>query len=283
MLSGSQQRGETLIREANEVSETQAAVTAERADRTKDGYKSWTYYVAYWSEDKVAILCRHQHNTIAEAVACIQSADGSVKAFSDGQERPLTNEEKDGMLRALLHMYEDAKKSAREDPITGTLIRRGFVEVLARESTRSRRYMLPLTLVSLNLDNFKPLNAALGHNTGDSVLKVVGWTLRHTLREVDSVARLGGDRFALLLSETDADNSRVVVDKLRNALNDILKTYRWDMTFSTVAVTFQRLPATPDEMIEIAERHMYLLKQRGNDGVSYLTWHEREDNQARSA
>jgi diguanylate cyclase (GGDEF)-like protein len=121
--------------------------------------------------------------------------------------------------------------------LTDALTRRGFIEVLARETARSRGSMLPLTLVYLNLDDFKSLNAALGHNTGDLVLRILGWTMRTSLQEVDSIARLGGDTFALLLSETDADNSRVV-DKLLHTLKSILKTYRWDITFSTVAVTF---------------------------------------------
>jgi len=104
------------------------------------------------------------------------------------------------------------------------------------------------------------------------VLKVVGWTVQRALREADSVARLGGDRFALLLPETGADNTRVVLAKLREALKSALKTYRWDITFSMVAVTFQSLSATPDEMSEIAERHMHLATERVKNGVSYLTW-----------
>ena len=264
-----------MIREKKEASEAQGtAVPSARADWTKNGHRSKTHYVAYWSEEKLAILCGHQHSTIAEAVACIQSADGSVKAFSDGQERPLTNEEKDGMISALLHLYGRAKKFSREDPLTGALIRRGFMEALEHESVRSRRCMLPLTLVSLDLDDFKPLNDTLGHSTADLVLKIVGWTMQRALREADSVARLGGDRFALLLPETGADNTRVVLAKLREALKSALKTYRWDITFSMVAVTFQSLSATPDEMIEIAERHMRLVKERGKNGVSYLTWNE---------
>ena len=59
--------------------------------------------------------------------------------------------------------------------------------------------MLPLTLVFFDLDNFKSVNDSLGHHSGDMVLKVMGWTMQHMLREADSVARLGGDKFALLL------------------------------------------------------------------------------------
>ena len=271
-----------MIRERHEAETQGTTVSSARADWTKDGHRSRIHYVAYWSDDKVAILCGHQHNTVAEAVACIQSADGSVKAFSDGQERPLTNEEKDEMVRALLLLYGRAKKFAREDPLTGTLIQRGFMEVLERESVRSRRCVLPLTLVSVNLDDFNHLNDTRGRSTVDLALKIMGWTMQQSLREADSVARLGGDRFTMLLPETGATNARVVLAKLREALKGALKTYRWDITFSTVAVTFQSPTETPDEMIEIAERHMRLVKERGKDGVSYLTWGETK-NQACSA
>jgi diguanylate cyclase (GGDEF)-like protein len=241
---------------------------------TKDGHRSRTHYVAYWSEgkeEKLVILCGHQHDSVSDAVACIKSGDGSVMAFTDGQERPLANKEKDEMLRAVLALYGQAKKVAREDPLTKTLIRRGFMEVLERESAHSRRSALPLTLVLFDLDDFKSVNETRGHHSGDMVLKVMGWTAQHTLREADSIAGFAGDMFAVVLAQTDADNTRVAVGKLREALKDVLKTYRWDITFSIVAVTFQNPPATPDEMIEIAQRHMRFAKSQGKGGISYLT------------
>ena len=80
---------------SNETSKTQdTPVPPDRATWTRDGHRSATSYVAYWSEGKLLILCGHQHKTVAEAVACIQGADGSVKAFTDSKERPLTDEER---------------------------------------------------------------------------------------------------------------------------------------------------------------------------------------------
>ena len=66
---------------------------------------STTHYVAFWSEGNVLILCGHQHKTLPEAVACIQSADGFVKAFTDGRERSLTDEEHQQLVRVLLDLY----------------------------------------------------------------------------------------------------------------------------------------------------------------------------------
>jgi len=229
-----------------------------------------TRYVACWSEGNVPIFCGHQHKTLPEAAACIQVADGYVKAFTEGRERPLTTQENGALIRALLELYGRAKKFSREDPLTGALTRRGFMEALA--DSRSRGCMLPLTLVSLDLDDFKRVNDTLGHSSGDLVLKVVGWTVQCTLHGTlhgrHSFARLRGDAFALLLPEMDADNTRLLLDKLQEALKAALKTYQWDITFSIVGVTFET-PATPDHMIEIVERQMGLAKGAGKNRVSY--------------
>lgn len=239
-----------------------------RATWKLGGDVSTTRYVACWSEGNLLLLCGHQHKTLSAAAACIQGADGSIKAFTDGRERPLTTRENEALIRALLELYRHAKKFSREDPLTGALIRRGFMEALECESSRSRRYSIPLTFVSLDLDGLKPLNDTLGYGTGDKVLKVVSWTMQNALREKDSVARLRRDDFSLLLPDTGAEHARVIVAKLHEALKAAMKTYQWDITFSIVAVTFET-PATPDHMIEIVERQMGLVKGAGKGRASY--------------
>ena len=239
-----------------------------RAPWKLGGDISTTRYVACWSEGNLLLLCGHQHKTLSEAAACIHGVDGSIKAFTDGRERPLTTQENGALIRALLELYGHAKKFSREDPLTGALIRRGFMEALECESSRSRRYSMPLTFVSLDLDGLKPLNDTLGYGTEDKVLKVVSWTMQNTLREKDSVARLRRDEFSLLLLDTGAEHARVIVAKVHEALKAAMKTYQWEITFSIVAVTFET-PATPDHMIEIVERQMGLVKGAGKNRVSY--------------
>ncbi len=235
-----------------------------------DGDESSTHYVAYWSEANLVILCGHQHQALSEAVACIQGADGSVKAVTDSQERALTAEEKDDLCRSLVALYLRARELSRRDTKTGALNDRAFKELLTYEIKRSRRNVVPLTLVSLDLDGFKDINDNLGHSTGDLVLKVVTWTMQAALREIDSVARLGGDEFALLLPETSAEGARLVLDKLQNALKNAMKTYQWTVTFSVGVVTFKTPPATAEYMIDMADKTMLLVKKTGKNRVSYL-------------
>ena len=115
-------------------------------------------------------------------------------------------------------VHRRTKKLTRRDDLTGALNRQGFFEVLGDESKRSQRYLHPLTVVYVDLDDFKLVNDLKGHKTGNLVLQEVARTMQSILREVDFVARLGGDEFALLLPETGAERVRVVLDKLRTAL-----------------------------------------------------------------
>jgi diguanylate cyclase (GGDEF)-like protein len=158
-----------------------------------------------------------------------------------------------------------AKMRTRQDDLTGALNRRGFIQVLEDESKRARRYLHPLSVAYVDLDDFKLINDILGHKTGNLVLQAVARTMQSTLREVDSVARLGGDEFALLLSETEAEGVRVVLEKLRTALINEMNAHDWQVTFSIGAVTFNDPLATAEEMIAKADELMYSVKLSGKN------------------
>lgn len=106
------------------------------------------------------------------------------------------------------------------DDLTGLHNRHHFHSVLAKEMERSTRYQRPLTLVYLDLDNFKPFNDNFGHNQGDKILRLVGQCARQLLRTQDDAFRLGGDEFALLLVETDLRSGALVAERFRQAFND---------------------------------------------------------------
>jgi diguanylate cyclase (GGDEF)-like protein len=93
--------------------------------------------------------------------------------------------------------------------------------------------------------------------------------MQSTLREMDVVARFGGDEFVLLLPEA-GQSARLVLDKIQKALRDAMKNYRWNVTFSMGVVTFRTPPATPDYMINAAEKTMRSVKLAGKNHTSYL-------------
>jgi diguanylate cyclase (GGDEF)-like protein len=124
----------------------------------------------------------------------------------------------------------------------------------------------------LDLDNFKAVNDRFGHSTGDELLRTVADTIRTRLRRVDSVARLGGDEFAVLLPETGAEAARGVVEQVRGALGDAMRTHGWPVTVSIGALTCVTAPESADALIRRADDLMYAVKHGDKDGVKYGTY-----------
>ena len=170
----------------------------------------------------------------------------------------------EGKLQAAL---ESEKNLSRVDFLTGIPNRRMFYQALTLEGKRSRRYGRAITLVYIDVDNFKYLNDHFGHATGDELLKVIGETLESSVRSTDMAARLGGDEFAILLPETDESNAGVIVAKLRQNLNNAIGPKGWPVTFSFGVVTFPIALDSTEEMIKRADEFMYEAKRGGKSAV----------------
>jgi diguanylate cyclase (GGDEF)-like protein len=126
-----------------------------------------------------------------------------------------------GSLRAVTRELGTlAQRFAQEavvDDLTGLLNRRGWRYTAPRELARAARSGNPITLVTLDLDNFKELNDELGHEQGDRALRDTAERIRATLRAGDVVARLGGDEFIALLTNSTLTGSLAAIDRLRDA------------------------------------------------------------------
>lgn len=107
---------------------------------------------------------------------------------------------------------------AREDPLTGLLNRRAFLELARHEQARARRDGASLSVVAVDIDNFKIVNDRHGHQVGDTVLAEVASRLRTSVREVDVVCRWGGEEFMLLLPGNDSSGAFVAVERLRESM-----------------------------------------------------------------
>jgi diguanylate cyclase (GGDEF)-like protein len=174
-------------------------------------------------------------------------------------------------------LYRRANELSRTDPKTGALSERGFVDVLGVEIKRSRRNLCPLTVTYVDLDNFKLVNKILGYTAADDVLRVVARTMQSSLREMDVVARLHGDEFALLLPETCALDAPLALGKLQKALRESMTVNQWPVTFSIGAVTFDTPLATPEEMKKAASNVMQSsAKLGGKDRVRHVPFDLRD-------
>ena len=109
---------------------------------------------------------------------------------------------------------------AATDALTGIGNRRHFLERAKEELGRSGRYGLPLVFLMLDIDHFKAVNDAHGHDAGDAVLKALAAILRDTVRATDLIGRLGGEEFGAVLIQTDCEEARHVAERLRQALED---------------------------------------------------------------
>jgi diguanylate cyclase (GGDEF)-like protein len=153
---------------------------------------------------------------------------------------------------------EEVKRLAITDPLTGCHNRRFFDEIERREMQRHRRYGAPVSVVFVDVNHFKRLNDALGHDMGDRVLKALGTMLRRQVRESDYVIRWGGDEFLLLLTCGLAEAQRKAADlKLAFERERDASDLPADVGLSIGVAPVSREADTLTDAIRSADNRMY--------------------------
>jgi diguanylate cyclase (GGDEF)-like protein len=171
------------------------------------------------------------------------------------------------LLSAVRDRLDAERRLATTDGLTGLLNSRAFSEALEHHLALARRVGTSLTLLYVDLDDFKRINDTHGHREGDRQLRAVGRTLADATRRTDVVARLGGDEFAVILPDTDLDGAEAVTEKLCKLLRETPAPDRVPLTCSIGAVVFREQLRGADQAIAMADRLMYDAKRRGKDGV----------------
>ena len=162
-------------------------------------------------------------------------------------------------------VYQVAQEQAITDGLTSLKTHRYFMQAVDAEWRRSPRSGRPFSLIILDLDGFKHLNEGLGHLEGDKVLTAVARVLEASSRQSNTVARYGGDQFALLVPEASAEHALALAERLRTnlAADSYLSGRR--VTASFGIGTFPVHGVTPEEIVHVAESGMYLAKyEKGN-------------------
>jgi len=174
------------------------------------------------------------------------------------------------ILAAQLRLqFEKENEYATHDILTGLHNRRAFFDAGAFEIERSKRYARPLTVIFLDLDNFKQLNDSQGHDAGDAALEATAKALLGALRSSDRVARLGGDEFAVLLPEIGYEEAVEASRKIFNAANDALINFP-PVRGSIGVAWFGEIDRTFPAMLKAADKLMYEIKHSGKDGMRSL-------------
>ncbi|HLL77496.1 MAG TPA: diguanylate cyclase [Pyrinomonadaceae bacterium] len=162
---------------------------------------------------------------------------------------------------------DTCEEAAFTDHLTGLANRRRFERQLEREVARTRRYSRPFCLLILDIDHFKRVNDTHGHEVGDDVLRRLANTLQAGTRGIDMAARIGGEEFAVVLTETDFERGMEVAERLRAAVKETAIPAVGHVTVSVGLAEFGA--ATPDArtLFAAADSALYEAKRAGRDRV----------------
>lgn len=169
-------------------------------------------------------------------------------------------------------LHAEMQRLSQIDPLTGLYNRRGLDERMQVEILRAKRYRHPLSVVMIDIDQFKSYNDAYGHLEGDIILKQVAELLRNHVRETDVVARYGGEEFLLLLPETTAAAAQEVAEKIRAAVSVQLFPHAGTPPESKLTISLGVSTSSADlsearELIYKADHALYGAKQAGRNRV----------------
>jgi diguanylate cyclase (GGDEF)-like protein len=160
---------------------------------------------------------------------------------------------------------------AMHDPLTGLYNRRYMEEMFQREVLRARRSHQPISLILIDLDNFKQVNDSLGHAAGDALLRALGNFLRLHIRGADIACRFGGDEFMLALPGASLQSAVQRAEALRRGCRD-LKMERFgelpdDFSLSLGVATYPQHGQNREALFDSADRALYTAKQSGRNRV----------------
>ncbi|MBX5481794.1 MAG: sensor domain-containing diguanylate cyclase [Myxococcaceae bacterium] len=171
--------------------------------------------------------------------------------------------------------FQAVQELTISDEHTGLFNARHLRALLEDEVERADRFGHPLSLIFLDLDHFKQVNDTWGHLVGSALLREVGELLSACIRGVDSAFRYGGDEFAVLLIETDAQSARAVAERIRDRFR--ATTFHGGRGLKirvTASIGYASMPdhaRSPTALLEAADRAMYQVKAHGRDGVAGAT------------
>ncbi|HEY4278227.1 MAG TPA: EAL domain-containing protein [Conexibacter sp.] len=215
------------------------------------------------------IRCMHasgQPVPVAVHAAALSEGDGRTRSRLLLQVLDIT--ERKRVEEHLQHM-------ADHDPLTGLLNRRRFEHELERHVAHVRRYGVEGAVLVIDVDRFKQVNDTFGHTTGDRVITSVAHVLRRRLRTTDTLARMGGDEFAVLLPKADRREAEIVarrlVESVRAQADPGDAAHAGAVTISVgVTVLDERAELTAEASLVDADLAMYDAKDSGGDGFAFF-------------
>ena len=175
------------------------------------------------------------------------------------------------LFEAISGHYRELEYLARFDPLTGVANRRHFIEMVEAETARASRYGKPFSILMVDIDRFKEVNDAYGHQAGDRVLQALCATCKIVLRAFDLVGRWGGDEFAILLPETPPAIAPQVAERLRDAIErtmvDLAMHAPFHFSVSIGCASRNAKDDNLDTILAFADKALYDAKRTGRNRV----------------
>jgi two-component system cell cycle response regulator len=220
-------------------------------------------------------------------ITCLNDLENKLRGIEFGADdflvKPINCRELTGRINILLkkkaymdtlcYNYENAINSAIIDGLTGLYNHFYFKRFLSVEVKRSLRHGYPVSLVMIDVDDFKHHNDTLGHPVGDTILKEFARVLRENIREIDLPVRYGGDEIAVVLPYCDRGNAAQAMSRIREAFasHTFSEHEQLDPGSVTLSIGIAMSPAdasSPEALIEKADQMLYRSKNAGKDRIT---------------
>jgi len=170
-----------------------------------------------------------------------------------------------------IDVYEKIKKESTHDSLTGLFNKSYLLEALTQHISLAKRHNTDLSVLFLDIDNFKEINDTFGHHTGDIVLKNVAHTISRGMRASDIIARFGGDEFVILMPNTYKTNALLLSERLRKAVKQktiTIKGITRKITVSGGVASFPIDARKAENLLNLADSALYRAKGAGKNYIS---------------
>ena len=228
-----------------------------------------------WIEDRGYVIARNPDGSVARMVGAhgdihtrknsieqLQKRNQSLEALVAERTRELSR------VNQQLQLQLDENRSlAEQDALTRIANRYRLEKVLLEECERAERFRVPLALVAMDIDDFKPINDQHGHGVGDRTLIRVVENLEACVRPGDLLARWGGDEFMVVLPKSTLDSAKQLAESVRQKITEIPAVGDFKVTLS-LGVVERRMGEGPAALMARADQALYRSKAAGKDVVS---------------
>ncbi len=168
-------------------------------------------------------------------------------------------------------LFEETKELSIKDEITDLYNSRYFSEKLTQEVERARRYDSRISLIFMDIDDFKVVNDSYGHMVGSNTLTEVGGIIKNTIRDIDIGIRYGGDEFIVILPNTGLEGSKTLAERIRKRVEKHVfytgEENEFSITISCGIATFPDTAEDEESIIRKADQAMYYVKEHGKNAV----------------